>query len=348
MSVQPYRIMVGTYADKHEAGIYMITFDPQTLELQQIASYDGIDNPSYLTMNKSRTHLYAVSEMNEGSVVAYALDEKLQLNRLNEMLTLGGSPCFVMLDQSETMLFAANYSGANTNGFIIAADGSLSELRSNMEHTGSSVNSDNQNAPHPHAAVVDPSNRYVMVPDLGTDHIEVYAIDPVNQTLVPHQSVAVTAGLGPRHLVFHPSQPYAYLVTEMGNTVEVFAYQAEQGLLEHVQSVSTLPESFTGVSYGADIHITPDGQFLYCTNRGHDSLAMFRIDDENGRLQLMGCESTRGQFPRNFCITPDGQYVFAANQNSDNIEAYRIEAEGELSHVASLTSIRKPVCLQVI
>ncbi|TCZ77826.1 lactonase family protein [Paenibacillus albiflavus] len=340
-------VYVGSYAEEELPGIYVYAFHTVTGSLRLVEQYAGILNPSYLTIDKGGARLYAVSEGDEGAVVAYAIDpETGSLNRLNSQLTLGAHPCYVSLDPRGQHIMVANYTGGNVGLFPITDEG-IGSVAANIQHEGSSVQLDRQEKAHPHSIVTDPAGNYVFVPDLGMDQIVVYKLDANQHKLMRENSVSVKSGAGPRHLVFHPKHAYAYVINELDNTIIAYTYNSQQGTLAEIQTISTLIDSIVEVSYCADIHITPNGNFLYGTNRGDDSLVVFQINESDGTLTYIERISTFGNFPRNFAIMPGGKFILAANQNSDSIITYAIDQEtGRLTVVGEPVEVAKPVCIK--
>jgi 6-phosphogluconolactonase len=340
-------VYVGSYADKESPGIYLYAFHTETGSLRLIEEFAGILNPSYLTIDSSQSRLFAVSEGDVGGVVSYAVhSETGSLTRLNEQNTAGGDPCYVSLDPAGNNLLVANYSGGNVCLFPINDNG-IGALADQAQHTGSSIQLDRQEKPHPHSALTDPAGKFVFVPDLGIDQIVIYKLDAENQKLLSHGHVQMKPGAGPRHLTFHPQLNYAYVIHELDNTIVALAYDPEQGTLTQIQSISTLEESFTGVSYCADIHISPNGKFLYGSNRGDDSLVLYHINEADGKLTYVDKISTFGSFPRNFAIMPGGKFLLAANQNSDTIVTYQIDEQtGRLAVTGEAVKVAKPVCIK--
>jgi 6-phosphogluconolactonase len=346
-------IYIGSYEEPSSNGIHLFQYDEIEGELQLVSGVSGIRNPSFLILNAAGSCLYAVSETDAselgvgGKVAAFDVDPGTgELRLLNERSTKGGAPCHLVLSPDERLLVVANYMGGNTAVFPIAVDGSIDELSDLLVHEGNGVRADRQEAPHPHSANVDPSGAYVVVPDLGIDRLAVYRIDHAAGRLTRETDVVVRDGAGPRHLAFHPSLPFVYVVNELESTVTVFAVEEAPFRLHPVQTVSTLPAEFAGNNTCADIHITPDGAWLYASNRGHDSLAAYRIDTSTGMLTASGTYSSDGRTPRNFAIAPDGRFVIVANQDSDSIAIFRVESEsGALSKVQRVEGIRRPVCV---
>jgi 6-phosphogluconolactonase len=245
----------------------------------------------------------------------------------------------------------ANYAGGSVSVLPIGEDGRLGELTDLVQHHGSSANPQRQKSPHPHSANLDAANRYLFVPDLGLDKIMIYRIDSPRGKLKPNDEpwARVKAGAGPRHFAFHPKGRYAYVINELDSTVTAFAFDETRGTLKEIQTVPTLPDSFTGNSTCADVHVSPSGKFLYGSNRGHDSIVIFAIDEDTGQLTYVEHEPTQGKTPRNFAIDPTGTFLLAANQNSDTVVTFRIDpVTGRLSPTGHVASVPSPVCLKLV
>jgi len=352
-------VYVGTYTHKGASeGIYIYRLDMATGALTPVGVAGGVQNPSFLALDPQRRYLYAVNETMTfagqpgGGVSAFAVDSQTgALTFINSQRTHGGAPCYVSVDQTGRYVYVANYMGGNAVAFPVRAGGGLDPASSVVQHTGSGVNPRRQEGPHAHSITLDSMNRFAFVADLGIDKVMIYRLDLEGGTLPPHTppSVAVEAGAGPRHMAFHPNGRYAYLITEMGNTIVAFAYDAAQGTLDALQTVPALPEAFTGQSTCADIHVAPSGKFLYGSNRGHDSLVIYAIDAGTGLLTYVGHAPTLGQTPRNFAIDPTGAYLFAAHQDSDSIVTFRIDSEsGQLTPTGQVTDVPMPVCVRIL
>ena len=349
-------VYVGTYTSGKSEGIYLCRLDYGTGELKPAGTVKGVSNPSYLALDHHRKYLYAVNEETEfdgkksGAVSAFAIDPKTgALRFLNQRASLGGAPCYVTVDNKDTFILVANYVGGNVSVLPVKQSGGLGASVDLEQHAGSSVNHDRQEGPHAHCIVLDPTGRYAYSCDLGTDKIMIYQFDSKSGKLSPARQpwAAVKAGAGPRHLTFHPNGLHAYVINELDATVSAFEFDPASGALKELQNLPTLPTDFKGENTSADIHITPDGKFLYCSNRGYDHLAAFRIDNKNGRLEFLGHESTLGKTPRNFVIDPTGTFLLVANQNSDNIVSFRIDpSTGNLKPTGHVATVPSPVCLK--
>ncbi|QHT58697.1 lactonase family protein [Paenibacillus lycopersici] len=338
----------GSYATKEQEGIKAMRLLDNG-GLAEGSGLAGIHHPSFLAVNAAGTRLFAVSETGAepGSVFSFAIDAGHgTLSPINETSTLGGSPCHLTLDAKERLLIATNYSGGNVCLFAIGEDGALT-LADQAVHEGRGPRNDRQEAPHPHSSIIDAGNRFALVADLGTDEIVHYRIDHEARKLVRHHATKTAAGAGPRHMAFHPAGDRLYVVHELDCTVAVYGYAGEASELTLLQTVPTLPETFEGESTCADIHVSNDGRFLYASNRGHDSIAVYRIaQDGNGLLELVEIMSSGGRTPRNFAISPDGGFMLAANQDSDSIVSFRIDAAtGRLQPTGDAFASVKPVCI---
>ncbi len=349
-------LYVGTYTTGESEGIYLYRLDLSSGELKHVATTKGVVNPSFLALGPSRRYLYAVNEVEEfagrksGAVSAFALDQKTgELRLLNQKPSLGADPCYVDLDARGRFVLIANYTGGNVTVFPVERDGSLGEPADMKQYQGSSVNRARQEGPHAHCIVLDPTNRFAYSCDLGTDKIMIFRFDARDGKLLPNEQpwAQVKPGAGPRHLAFYPGGRYVFVLNELHSTVTAFSREPDRGTLQELQTLTTLPNDFKGQNTSADIHVSSDGRFLYCSNRGHDSIALFTINPRNGALTSMGHESTRGQTPRNFAIDPSGMFLLVANQNSDNIVVFRLDKKtGRLSSTGQVVQVPSPVCLK--
>jgi len=349
-------VYVGTYTTGKSEGIYLYRLNLSSGELKHVATTRRVVNPSFLAIAPSRRFLYAVNEVEEfagkksGAVSAFAVDQQTgELRLLNQQPSLGGAPCYVVVDQTGRFVLVANYAGGNFAVLPVRSDGSLADATDLNQDLGSSINAERQEGPHAHCIVLDPRNRFAYGCDLGTDKIMIFRFDARRGKLIPNRTSSVQAkpGAGPRHLTFHPDGKYAYVINELHTTVTAFAQDQIKGNLKEMQTVPTLPRDFTGEDTSADIHVSPNGRFLYCSNRGHDSIAAFQVDPLNGKLSFIAHESTGGKTPRNFAIDPTGAFLLAANQNSDNIVTFRLDPKtGRLSATGHVVEVPSPVCLR--
>jgi 6-phosphogluconolactonase len=351
-------VYIGTYTKDKSEGIYLYKLDAATGGLTKVSATQVKDNPSYLALDPQRRYLYAVNEIGEyqgkksGAVSAFRVDNKTGgLTFINQQPSLGGAPCYITVDKSGKNVLVANYSGGNVTIFPVGANGKLGEATDMHQHKGSSVNEKRQKEPHAHCIVLDPANKFAFAADLGTDKIMIYRFDAGTGKLTPNQPafVATKPGAGPRHFTFHPNGKHAFVINELNSTVSAYTYDAAKGSLTEIQTVSTLPQGFSGESYCADIHISPDGKFIYGSNRGHDSIVVFGYDQSSGKLTYVENVSTGGKWPRNFTLDPSGKLLLVANQNTNNIVSFKVDSTtGKLSPTGKVTEVPSPVCLLMV
>ncbi|ANF95403.1 lactonase family protein [Paenibacillus bovis] len=335
---------IGTYAGKEEAGIHVAVMNQETGELRIVSEMAGVENPSYLALSAEGSHLYAASEIDEGEIAAFTIDEQThELHLVDRKATGGGAPCYVQLTPNGEHLLVANYSGKNANIFPVQEDGSLGEMSGEVHHEGSGTHPERQDAPHLHSAVSSLDSRMAYVSDLGLDQIVSYTIE--NGTLVKAGVTELPPQSGPRHLVFHPNGQLAYGINELNSTVTSYARNVENGVLEILDTVSTLPEDFQGENTGGDIRLSLCGRYVYASNRGHDSLIHYDIDEQSGKLTPVEWVPVKGQTPRNFAVVPGG-YVLVCNQDSNNIVQFAAEPDtGRLTPTGHELTLNRPVCL---
>jgi 6-phosphogluconolactonase len=348
-------VYFGTYTGEKSKGIYVSRLDLDQGQLSQPELAAEVVNPAFLALHPNGQFLYAVNEVGSfqgqpgGAVSAFLVDPSSgRLTLLNQESSRGGGPCHLTVDPSGRAVLVANYGGGSVAALPLGEDGRLRAATAFAQHTGSSVNPQRQRAPHAHGIYVDAANRHAFVPDLGIDKILIYRWDPQPVSLQPHDppAASVAPGAGPRHFAFAPNGRFAYVINELLSTVTAFRYEPDRGILHELQTISTLPEEFTGNSTTAEIEVHPSGRFLYGSNRGHDSIVLYRIDGQTGRLTLVGHEPTRGRTPRNFSIDPTGRWLLAANQTSDNVHVFRIQPEtGRLESTGQSVEVGAPVCV---
>lgn len=351
---ESYWVFFGTYTDGASEGIYAAEFDSDAGTLGEARLVAEMVNPSFLELHPNGRFLYAVSEQAapDGAVSAFSIDpETAELTLLNTVSSEGSAPCHLQLDGMAQGLAVANYSSGNVAAYKVGRDGKLSKASSVEQHQGSSVNPQRQEGPHAHSVNFSPGNEYLVVADLGVDTMFVYEARPASGVIVPHPAlnVKLTPGAGPRHFVFDPNGTRAYAVNELDSTVTAFGWDESQGQLTAVQTISTLPDGFTGSTTTAEILLHPSGEFLYASNRGHDSLAMFRIHRDTGVLRSLGHEPTRGMQPRNFRISPDGRFLLAANQRTNSVVVFAVdETSGKLGATWNWAQVDAPVCVRFL
>jgi len=348
-------IYVGTFSQRGSQGIYVFQFDRGKAALKLLQTVPGLESPSFITLDKTGRFLYSVNrgraDVNDkgGSVSAYAVNAKSgHLSGLNTRSSYGDAPCFIALDKTGKHAFIANYNGANLLVLPIFTDGLVGVPSDSKKYFGSSVNPERQAEPHIHSSYPSADNRFLYVCDLGTDKVYVYKFDAATGRLsdadVP--STSVNPGSGPRHLAFHPSGKFAYVVEELSSTLCVFNVNTDNGALTILQdTVRALPTSFTGTNTSADVHFHPNGKFLYMSNRGHNSISVFSVGAD-GRVKLVDVKIIAGKTPRNFMIEPKGEFMFVAGQDSDTIELFKIDPKtGLLKPVGKPTAVPAPSCL---
>ena len=348
---------IGTYTKKEGhvdgkgKGLYV--YDYETFNrFKEIQVTEGLVNPSFFTISNDGKKLYAVSETGpdmgpSGSVNAYSIDpETKTLTFINKQSSHSFVPCHISVDSKNRLAFVANYVGGVVAVLPIQKDGALAAASQIIQLKGKLPEQKPEDS-HPHAVVLSPDEQFAYVPDLGADKVMIFKIDYEKGELIPASQpfVELTDGAGPRHFTFHPNEKWAYVINELNNTITSFSFNKKEGNLEILKNTPTLPDGYEGKSYTADIHISPDGQFLYGSNRGHDSIVCFKIDQNDGSLQLIEHEPTRGKFPRNFMIAPDGKKLYVANQNTGNITVFEVEKNGALNYQIQFL-VPSPVCLK--
>jgi 6-phosphogluconolactonase len=355
-----YLLYVGTYTEEggKGKGIYAYRYDSATGQIAPLGLAAETTNPSWLALDPSGRFLYAVNELgnykgaNSGGVSAFAIDRTTgKLTFLNQVRSRGADPCYLTVDHSGKFVLVANYTGGSVAVFPILADGKLGEASAFVQHTGRGPNSSRQEGPHAHSIVLTPDNRFAIVNDLGLDELLVYKFDSSKGTLTPNNPpfVKLAPGSGPRHFALRPDGKFAYVVAEMGHTVTVFSNDPSTETLRRLQTISTLPAGFAGRNDDAEIEVHPSGKFLYASNRGHDSIAVFAIDAKKGTLRPVEYAPTGGKEPRNFAIDPTGRLLFAANQNSNKIVIFKIDRKtGRLAPTGQVMEVGSPVCVKFL
>jgi 6-phosphogluconolactonase len=348
------RVYFGAYTGAKSKGISVSHFDPATGRLTAPELAATTTSPTFLAVHPSRRFLYAVAETSNlggkrvGTVAAFSLDASSgKLSLLNRESTGGAGPCHLEVDRTGKCLLVANYGGGSVAALPIQETGALGSACSFVQHKGSSVNPQRQEGPHAHYITTDPANRFALTCDLGLDQVLVYRFDPDKATLVPNDPpfAAVAPGCGPRHLAFHPTGRFAFVISELGSTLMTFSYDAKRGRLKELQTLSTLPATFVGKNSCAEVQVHPSGKFVYGSNRGHDSIAVFGFDAKRGKLTCLQIQHTQGKTPRHFAIDPSGQWLLAENQDSDSVVVFRIdEKTGRLSETGTSVAVGAPTC----
>jgi len=351
-----YLLFIGTYTEKESKGIYAYRFDASSAELTPLGVAAETTNPSFLAIDPSRRFLYAVNEVpkykggNSGAVSAFAIDRQTgKLSLLNEVASRGADPCYIAFDRTGKYALVANYTGGSVAVFPVRADGHIGDASAFVQHVGSSVNKERQEAPHAHWIETTPDNRFAIGVDLGLDELLVYHFNPKNGSLTANDPpyAKLDPGAGPRHLAFHPNGKFAYVVNELQSSITTFSNDPNRGALHALKTVSTLPKGFSGNNDAAEIHVHPSGKFLFASNRGHDSIAVFSVDSNSGALTLVDHFPTQGKTPRNFEIDPTGKLLLVANQDANNIVVFRIDPNsGRLTPTGQTLKVPSPVCLK--
>jgi len=349
-------VFISAFAAGGEGAIHAYRLQVDTGQLELVHRTTDVDQPFFLALSRDRKFLYSTQapgkfggKENEQVASYQLIGNTGQLKLLNRQSALGTATCYVDIDATGKTVVVANYSTGSVASFPVRADGSLGELASFVQHQGSSVNPARQEGPHAHCIVISPDNRSAYSADLGLDQVLSYRLDAAHGKLSPNRQpfVRTPPGAGPRHLTFHPKGRHVYVINELANSVTMFDYDPETGFLIERQTISTLPKGFDGTSYCADLKITPDGRFLYGTNRGHHSIAAYRIGDD-GRLTLLGIVPSLGNGPQNLAITPGGELLLCANMPGNNVAVFRIDPKGgSLTPVGQPVSIPGPSCIKI-
>jgi 6-phosphogluconolactonase len=351
-------VYLGTYTGGKSKGIYRCELDLATGKLSEPALAAETANPSFLAVHPNNRFLYAVGEIGDfagkksGAVSAFALDPKSgELKALNQKPSSGTGPCHLVVDRQGKNVLVANYGGGSASVLHIEDDGRLGERTAFSQHTGKGDDPARQEGPHAHSINLDAANRFACVADLGLDQVFVYRFDADKGSLAKNEpsSVSLPPRSGPRHFAFHPDGRHAYVINEMANTVTAMKYDAEKGVLTSIQTVSTLPEGYKKPTWTAEVQVHPSGKFLYGSNRGQDSIAIFLIDEKTGELRPAGRQGSGIKTPRNFGIDPTGKFLLVANQDSDSVLVFRIDAKtGALEATGEKVEVGKPVCVKFV
>ncbi len=352
------RVYIGTYTGGDSRGIYRSELDLGSGNLQPAKLAAEMVNPSFLAVHPNRRYLYAVGEVSgfagkpAGAVSGFSIDEASgKLTLLGSESSGGTGPCHLAVDASGGNVLVANYGGGSAGCLPLGNDGRPGPAKSFIQHQGSSINRRRQQGPHAHCVNLTADNRFALVADLGLDKILVYRFDAVAGKLAANNPpwFGAAPGAGPRHLALHPTGRYVYVVNELDSTVAACRFDARVGVLTLLQTISTLPQEFEGNNSTAEIHAHPTGRFVYASNRGHDSIVIYAVDAETGRLAYVGHESTQGKTPRNFSIDPTGTYLLAANQATDNVVVFRIDRQsGRLRATGQSLKVPSPVCVALV
>jgi 6-phosphogluconolactonase len=350
-----YLAYIGTYTTKtNSKGIYVYRYDAGSGKLKALGVAAETADPSFLAVHPNGKYLYAVNELakfngeESGAVSAFSIDRKSgKLKLLNQISSRGAGPCHISLDKTGKYVLVANYDSGTVAVFPVQSDGQLGKYTGFEKHTGSSVNKERQEGPHAHWIATSPDNSFLLTADLGIDRIlisQFHLADGAFTPNKPNSGVKLKSGAGPRHAAFHPGGKFFYVTSELNSTVTAYSYDAKGGTLHELQVISTLPKDFSGENDTAEIAVHPSGKFLYVSNRGRDSIAVFAIDAVKGKLTPLADIATQGKTPRNFAIDPAGRYLLAANQGSNDIVVFKIDpATGGLTLTGQVIEVPSPV-----
>lgn len=344
---------IGSYAAPSEPGLRVCAYDPDTGRLELIQEVEGLSNPTFLDIDATKRRLYAILDETDeqgkrtAAAAAYEIDPANgMLKLLHKVPTVQAPTCHITLDETRSCIIVSSYHGGLVGVSLLREDGTIAPASDVLQHHGSSL-LPVQSQARTHSVFIAPGNRFAVACDLGLDKVFVYRLDAAEGKLSLQSEVSVTPGSGPRHFAFHPTQPYGYLINELSATITAFHYDAEQGKLTELQTVSTLPDGFEGDNACADIHLSRDGHYLYGSNRGHDSIAVYAVDQQTGRLSLVQHVSTGGGHPRNFALSPDNRFLLAANRDGNNVVTFRRdEQSGKLEPTGDELTASKPVCVK--
>ncbi|MDG2358821.1 MAG: lactonase family protein [Planctomycetaceae bacterium] len=348
-------VFISAFAAGEKGAIHAFQFDSKTGTLKPQQRTTDVQHPFFLVISPDGRFLYSIDTDKFGGnedefVAAYAIkDRSGKLERLNQQSAKGTASCYLDIATNGKTVVLANYSTGSVAALPVSKDGSLKPATSFVQHNGSSINPKRQKAPYAHSIVISPDNRFALAADLGIDKVLIYRLDATESKLSVNDvqpSVSVEPGSGPRHLTFHPNGKSVYLINELKNTVTYFDYEPQSGKLTTQQTISTLPADFDGVTHTADVKITPNGKFLYGTNRGHDSIACYRIGDD-GMLRMIKIQPSMGKGPQNLLVTPDGQWLICANMPGNNVIVFKINSEtGELTATGEPVTVPMASCIR--
>ncbi|WP_334073043.1 MULTISPECIES: lactonase family protein [Paenibacillus] len=349
-------VFVGSYAEADNTGVYVYEFDPAQEAFHRLEAVSGLKNPTFLCVDADHRKIYSIAETHNesgeriGEAVAFTVDpETGRLSELNRARTIQPSSSHIALDGENRYIALSGYHGGNVGLVKLEGGGLAGRLVDEQRHTGKGADPERQDRPHPHSALFSPDNRYMLVADLGLDLVRTYAFDAETGTLSPISDAVTPPGSGPRHMTFHPNGKWVFSINEVGNSMTTYQYDAESGRLTPIETISTLPEHFQGENTTAEVAVSKDGRFLYGSNRGHDSIVQFSIDQDSGRLSLVEHVPTQGGHPRHFALTPDGGYLIAANRDANNLVLFRVDRDsGRLQFTGKTVSVSKPVCVRPV
>lgn len=355
-SQQRLLLFVGSYADAANSGVYVYELDQSNEKFHRLHEVSGLKNPTFLNVDAEKKKLYSISENTDadggrvGEVVSFSIDtDSGSLTEENRISSIKPSTCHIQRDFNNKYLIVSGYHGGNVGLIKLDEQGQLIQLTDEKQHEGHGPNAERQDRAHTHSAQFSPDNRFALVADLGIDEIIVYRLDTEGDQLVRQGEGKTAPGAGPRHVAFHPNGQYLYSINEVDSTITLFDYVKESGSLTSRQTVPTLPEDYKGENTTAEIVISRDGRFLYGSNRGHDSIVQYAIDQNDGTLTFVERLSTEGGHPRHFALTPGGDFLIAANRDSDHLVLFRVNSDtGRLQFTGHTAEVSKPVCIQPV
>lgn len=356
LNCRRFLVYIGTSSNSAGTGIYVCRFDAEKGELAAPRLAAEIVRPNFIAIHPNGKFLYAVSDSGfsesekGGCTCAFSIEAGTgNLTFLNKVSSGGDVPCHITIDKIGTCVLVANYSAGTVSAFPIQADGHIANAAIIIQHTGSSVDAERQKSPHPHSITLDADNRFALVADLGLDQLLIYRFNPNSCTLTPHCPpwVSLKPGSGPRHIAFHPNCRYVYVINELANTVTAFNYDTAGAVLSEIQTITTIPKDYKGETYTSEIQIHPSGKYLYGSNRGHNSIAIFEIDKDKGVLTMVDIQPCGGKWPRHFGIDPTGKWMLIGNEQSDQISLFGIDSKsGKLTQTGISISVPSPVCIR--
>lgn len=340
-------LLVGAYTDSTNKGIHKFLFNPVNGSLENKGLVIETASPTYFDISKDRQFVYSVNETNPGNVSSYKWNaDRTQLTLVSTQPSEGKHPCYADINDAENLLAVANYSSGNLVVYKIDENGMMSPNPQNKQHEGSGPVKPNQESPRAHCSKFDANGKFVYVADLGIDEVVAYPVAEDGTLGDKQTALAFDKGDGPRHLIFHPSKDFVFIINELSGSIVSASVNHETGMFERIDKQSTLPADYTGKNSCADIHITSNGKFLYGSNRGHNSIAMFSVADD-GKLTSLGNQNVEGEWPRNFTLSPDEKFMLVANKDTNDITIFSVDAEtGLLTYTGNKASIIKPVCLK--
>lgn len=340
-------LWIGT-GGKNAKGIYRATLNTETGKLTEPVVAAEIGNPGFVTLNAEKTRLYSLCSIDGGSVAAFSIAEDKSLTLINTRPIGDGGASHLSLDRSGRILFTAQYGAGSVAAFPVGEDGSIGERKALIKHSGSGPDKTRQEGPHPHSVFVSPDNRFLLVPDLGIDRIVIYEIDHASATLKEHGFGTAVPGGGPRHLKFSSDGTKVYVLNEMGMSLTVFDWDAEAGTMTAFQTIDTLPKELWEIpNKAAEVRVHPTGKFVFASNRGHDTITAFSVNEKSGQLTFVEREPIRGAYPRNFNVDPTGQWLIAAGRASNTLAIFKIDQEtGGLLFTTDVLNVPSPICLE--